>query len=171
MIKSHTIAMQIVYVLILIVPVSLQAQSDPGPRVGAAAVGKPLDGLTGPQTSLFNAGLDEFKNIDKVPDGLGPRMNLDSCAGCHAQPTVGGTSPPNLNPQFDFFQKNCKRPTICRASLPRVAQFAKRGSSSTRTVGPPMAASIQYSPSRDLQARMAVFCGNPTSPASCSVGT
>jgi len=28
----------------------------------------------------------------------------------------------------------------------------------------PMAASIRYSPSRDLQARMAVFCGSPTSP-------
>ena len=111
MIKSHTIAMPIISVLILIVPVSSQAQSarDPGPRVGAAAAGKPLDDLTGPQTSLFNAGIDEFKNIDKVPDGLGPRMNLDSCAGCHAQPAVGGTSPPNLNPQFDFFQKNLQK--------------------------------------------------------------
>lgn len=100
MTKSNTIAMLIISVLILIVPVSLQAQNarDPGPRVGADAAGKPLDGLTGPQTSLFNAGFDEFKNIDKVPDGLGPRMNLDSCAGCHAQPAVGGTSPLNLNP-------------------------------------------------------------------------
>src|SRR6266852_1335142 len=72
--KSNTIALLIISVLILIVPVSLQAQRarDPGPRVGAAAAGKPLDGLTGPQTSLYNAGCDEFKNIDKVPDGLGP---------------------------------------------------------------------------------------------------
>jgi CxxC motif-containing protein (DUF1111 family) len=30
--------------------------------------------------------------------GLGPRFNLDSCAGCHSQPGVGGTSPA-LNPQ------------------------------------------------------------------------
>jgi len=53
----------IISVLILIVPVSSQAQSarDPGPRVGAAAAGKPLDDLTGPQTSLFNAGIDEFR--------------------------------------------------------------------------------------------------------------
>src|SRR5258708_6398396 len=110
-IKSHTIAMLIIYVLILIVPVSLQAQSarDSGPRVGAAEAGKPLDDLTGPQTSLFNAGIEEFKVSDKVPDGLGPRMNLDSCAGCHAQPAVGGTSPSNLNPQFDFFQKNLQK--------------------------------------------------------------
>ena len=33
-----------------------------------------------------------------VSDGLGPRFNLDGCAGCHMQPTVGGTSPA-VNPQ------------------------------------------------------------------------
>jgi hypothetical protein len=33
--------------------------------------------------------------------GLGPRMNLDSCAGCHSQPAVGGTSP-SVNPQVAF---------------------------------------------------------------------
>jgi len=122
--------MPIISVLILIVPVSSHSQSarDPGPRVGAAAAGKPLDDLTGPQTSLFNAGIDEFKNIDKVPDGLGPRMNLDSCAGCHAQPAVGGTSPPNLNPQFDFFQKNLQQsnhlpPFITKGGPVREARF------------------------------------------------
>ena len=30
--------------------------------------------------------------------GLGPRFNLNSCAGCHAQPAVGGTSP-STNPE------------------------------------------------------------------------
>ena len=113
MTKLHTIVVPslVIAVLILIVPVRSQAQSarDPGPRAGAAAAGGPLDGLTGPQTSLFNAGIDEFKKADKVADGLGPRMNLDSCAGCHAQPAVGGTSPPDLNPQFDFFQKNLQK--------------------------------------------------------------
>jgi CxxC motif-containing protein (DUF1111 family) len=101
----------IISVLISIVPVPSQAQSarDPGPRAGAPAAGVPLDGLTGPQTALFNAGLDEFKNIDKVSDGLGPRMNLDSCAGCHARPAVGGTSPPGRNPEFDFFERNLQK--------------------------------------------------------------
>jgi CxxC motif-containing protein (DUF1111 family) len=32
--------------------------------------------------------------------GLGPRFNLNSCAGCHAQPAVGGTSPA-VNPQVE----------------------------------------------------------------------
>ena len=142
MIKSHAIAMLIISVLILIVPVSLRAQSarDPGPRVGAAAAGKPLDDLTGPQTSLFNAGIDEFKNIDKVPDGLGPRMNLDSCAGCHAQPAVGGTSPPNLNPQFDFFQKNLQQSNhlprfITKGGPVREARFKLNADGKTRDGG------------------------------------
>ena len=39
-----------------------------------------------------------------MPDGLGPRMNLDGCGGCHAQPAVGGTSPA-VNPQVDFASK------------------------------------------------------------------
>jgi len=122
--RSFTMAMPsfIISVLISIVPVPSQAQSarDPGPRAGAPAAGAPLDGLTGPQTNLFNAGIDEFKNIDKVSDGLGPRMNLDSCAGCHAQPAVGGTSPPGLNPQFDFFEKNLQKSN-------RLPRFITRG--------------------------------------------
>ena len=102
----------IVSALILNVPVASQAQSahDPGPRVGSLGAGKSLDGLTGPQTNLFNAGLVEFKKHDVVKaDGLGPRMNLDSCASCHAHPAVGGTSPPDLNPQFDFFENNLQK--------------------------------------------------------------
>src|SRR5262249_6816908 len=31
--------------------------------------------------------------------GLGPRFNLNSCAGCHAQPAAGGSSP-FINPQI-----------------------------------------------------------------------
>ena len=31
--------------------------------------------------------------------GLGPRFNLNGCAGCHAFPTVGGSSP-TINPQI-----------------------------------------------------------------------
>ena len=102
----------IISVLVLHVPVPSQAQiaRDPGPRTGAPGAGKPLGDLTGPQMSLFNAGIAEFKKRDEVKaDGLGPRMNLDSCAGCHSYPNVGGTSPPDLNPQFDFFEKNLEK--------------------------------------------------------------
>jgi CxxC motif-containing protein (DUF1111 family) len=121
----------IVSVLIVSVSVPSQAQSarDPGPRAGSPGAGKPLDGLTGPQTNLFNAGIDEFKKRDEVKaDGLGPRMNLDSCASCHAHPDAGGTSPPDLNPQFDFFEKNLKETNrlprfVTKAGPVREARF------------------------------------------------
>jgi CxxC motif-containing protein (DUF1111 family) len=42
-----------------------------------------------------------FADTEVVADGLGPRFNLDSCGGCHAFPSLGGTSPP-INPQVDL---------------------------------------------------------------------
>jgi CxxC motif-containing protein (DUF1111 family) len=70
---------------------------DPGVRGGAAGAGASLP-LTADQARFFDAGLDAFLEVDGVADGLGPRFNLDSCAGCHAQPAVGGSSP-TVNPQ------------------------------------------------------------------------
>jgi CxxC motif-containing protein (DUF1111 family) len=60
--------------------------------------GDPLPGLTASQLMLFQAGKEDFEEVEGVGDGLGPRFNLDSCAGCHLQPAVGGTSPA-VNPQ------------------------------------------------------------------------
>ena len=65
--------------------------TDPGVRGGAAGAGAPLAGLTTNELSYFNVGLEDFEEEEDVPDGLGPRMNLDSCAGCHIQPAIGGT--------------------------------------------------------------------------------
>ena len=121
----------IISLLTMNFPVSSQAQTarDPGPRAGSPGAGKPLDTLTGPQIKLFNAGIDEFKKREEVKaDGLGPRMNLDSCAGCHAYPAVGGTSPPDLNPQFDFFENNLQKTNrlprfITKAGPVREARF------------------------------------------------
>ena len=82
---------------------------DPGPRpTGANDQPQPLEGLTSGQTALFNAGMAKFQGREAVKDGLGPTMNLDSCGGCHSQPTAGGTSPAK-NPQFIFFNDNLKR--------------------------------------------------------------
>jgi CxxC motif-containing protein (DUF1111 family) len=75
------------------------AQTDPGPRGGAAGAGGPIAGLTVKEGKFFDSGLDAFEEVDVVtPEGLGPRFNLDSCAGCHAAPAVGGSSPA-VNPQ------------------------------------------------------------------------
>ena len=74
---------------------------DPGVRGGAADAGTPLPGLTAGQLAFFNAGQTAFNAAEDVPDGLGPRMNLDSCGGCHAAPAAGGSSP-TTNPQVAF---------------------------------------------------------------------
>jgi len=81
---------------------------DPGPRGGDPGAGAPLAGLGASDLAAFQAGLDEFNEVASVggdstlfPDtdrGLGPRYNAESCAVCHAQPAIGGTSPA-LNPQ------------------------------------------------------------------------
>ena len=78
---------------------------DPGVRAGPAGAGAPLPGLTADEMAFFHAGLAEFLEIDAVEDGLGPRFNLDSCAGCHAQPATGGSSP-FINPQVAVATKD-----------------------------------------------------------------
>jgi CxxC motif-containing protein (DUF1111 family) len=52
-------------------------------------------------TAAFNKGSDAFQEVEAVADGLGPRFNANSCAMCHSQPAVGGTSPA-VNPLLQF---------------------------------------------------------------------
>jgi CxxC motif-containing protein (DUF1111 family) len=77
---------------------TLEAQTDPGPRQGAAGAGGPVAGLTTHEGKFFTDGLARFQEVDGISNGLGPRFNLNSCSGCHLQPAVGGSSPPS-NPQ------------------------------------------------------------------------
>jgi len=83
----------------------LEAQTDPGPRSGRPQSGPPLQGLSPAEIQAFMAGRGAFGEVASVPTGLGPRFNLDSCAGCHAQPSVGGTSPA-VNPQLAVAARN-----------------------------------------------------------------
>jgi hypothetical protein len=87
------------------------AQHDPGVRGGAAGAGGPIAGLNGEQQRFFAAAKGRFTKVDGVSDGLGPRFNLDSCAGCHAQPAVGGTSP-SSNPEIGVAGKAGARNAI-----------------------------------------------------------
>ena len=80
------------------VPYANFKAADPGVRGGSPAGSGPLPGLTVSELALFQAGKTDFEETENIGDGLGPRFNLDSCAGCHAQPDVGGTSPA-VNPQ------------------------------------------------------------------------
>jgi CxxC motif-containing protein (DUF1111 family) len=94
---------------------------DPGPRAGAAGAGGPLRGLSADEINFFREAREVFQEVDSVSgavageegSGLGPTFNANSCASCHAQPAVGGSSPhPRLgqvqrvNPQVAFATLN-----------------------------------------------------------------
>ncbi len=83
----------------------VQMAQDPGVRGGAPGAGGAIVGLTSTESAFFTASRDTFQEVDNVASGLGPRMNLDQCSGCHAQPAVGGTSP-FVNPQVAFAGKD-----------------------------------------------------------------
>ena len=87
---------------------SLTIVHDPGVRPGPAGAGGPIAGATANEKAVFTASRTTFKEVDSVSgavidgsngSGLGPGFNMDSCAGCHAQPEVGGSSP-FTNPQI-----------------------------------------------------------------------
>ncbi len=102
--------------------------SDPGVRGDAAGAGGQIDGLSFNQQAFFASGLADFNSAEEVDEGLGPRMNLDGCGGCHLQPAVGGTSP-FVNPQVAFAKKDGGTdsvPSFISANGPvREARFVK----------------------------------------------
>lgn len=115
---------------------------DPGVRGGPAGAGGPLGGavgnpdcpfpagnktLTGDECEMFAVGLEDFSEEEDVGDGVGPRFNFASCAGCHIHPAVGGTSPAQ-NPLFrvvgDLGFAGNKIPSFIRQDGPiREARF------------------------------------------------
>jgi CxxC motif-containing protein (DUF1111 family) len=98
---------------------------DPGVRGGLAGAGGPLAGLDADEQAYFTAAKSRFQEIDSVANGLGPRFNLDSCAGCHAAPAVGGSSPAT-NPQYPLVTANKKNfPFITLNGPVREARFVR----------------------------------------------
>jgi CxxC motif-containing protein (DUF1111 family) len=92
---------------------------DPGVRGGPAGAGGPAASLTGSESILFNTGKQTFSEVDSVfgtlpgetDSGLGPSFNMNSCAGCHAYPAVGGSSP-QTNPQVAVATLHGARNTV-----------------------------------------------------------
>jgi CxxC motif-containing protein (DUF1111 family) len=85
----------------------LNAQTDPGPRSGAAGAGSFYPTLDANERNFFTQAQLRFQEIDSVSgtlpgetgSGLGPAFNGNSCALCHAQPVVGGSGPGLKSPQ------------------------------------------------------------------------
>ena len=116
---------------------SVAAQTDPGPRTGTeTGWGQPISGLSPAELASFKQGIARFADVVSVNGtepgaagkGLGPRFNLNSCGGCHAQPSVGGTSP-RVNPQIavakEYGAEN-SIPAFIKADGPvRVVRFSR----------------------------------------------
>jgi CxxC motif-containing protein (DUF1111 family) len=97
----------VLMVALLGTSLELAAQTDPGPRSGPAGAGSFFSGLNSNEQGLFNQAQLRFQEVDSVSgaiagesgSGLGPTFNGNSCAQCHAQPAVGGSSPGLSSPQ------------------------------------------------------------------------
>ena len=85
----------------------LHSQSDPGPRPGPPAAGNFFPTLNAKEQAFFSQAQLRFQEVDSVSGaiagetgtGLGPTFNGNSCAQCHSQPTIGGSSPGLNSPQ------------------------------------------------------------------------
>ena len=107
---------------------------DPGVRGGPAGAGDHLPGLSAKEVQFFELGKEDFNEAEEVDEGLGPRMNLDGCGGCHIQPAIGGSSPA-VNPQFAFATRagtgGDRVPPFIRADGPiREARFVRNADGS-----------------------------------------
>jgi CxxC motif-containing protein (DUF1111 family) len=96
------------FAVVFLPRLELQSQSDPGPRPGPAAAGSFFSTLNANEQALFNQAQMRFQEVDSVSGaisgeagtGLGPTFNGNSCAQCHAQPAIGGSSPGLTSPQI-----------------------------------------------------------------------
>jgi CxxC motif-containing protein (DUF1111 family) len=106
--------------LLLSGTLDLRAQTDPGPRGGSSGAGGPYPSLNSNEQFFFSQALARFKEIDSVTGtqpgtsggGLGPTFNGNSCASCHSQPAVGGSSP-----GFASKQNSVPNPQVALATL------------------------------------------------------
>jgi CxxC motif-containing protein (DUF1111 family) len=105
--KNSLMVVVCLAVVMQIGPRNVYAQSDPGPRAGDAAAGGYYSTLNAGEQAMFSQALDAFMEVDSVSGlvaneggtGLGPTFNGNSCAQCHAQPAIGGSSPGLKSPQ------------------------------------------------------------------------
>ncbi len=105
---------------------------DPGVRGGPPGAGMPLPGA---EPAYVTDGRGTFQEVYSVTGrldpvgGLGPRFNGTSCAGCHSQPVIGGSSP-RSNPQFAMAKAHGARnqmPLFLKPDGPvRVVRFKLR---------------------------------------------
>jgi len=117
--QRHLLAVVGLALTVVVSAGSLEAQRDPGPRGGDPGVGGFFPALSPDEQSFFNAAIQDFMEVDSVSGsvsgepgtGLGPTFNGNSCAQCHAHPSVGGSSPAT-NPQVALANLDGARNTV-----------------------------------------------------------
>ena len=105
--RKNVLVVVVCLSVVMFFPRKSQAQTDPGPRSGAAAAGGFYSALGPGEQAMFTQGMQAFMEVDSVSGGvngeagtgLGPGFNGNSCAQCHAQPAIGGSSPGMKSPQ------------------------------------------------------------------------
>jgi len=120
------------------------AAVDPGVRGGPPGAGGNIAGLTSQQLQFFEQNLGTFAEVNNVTSmitgnlgliGLGPTFDSNSCATCHAQPSIGGSSPP-ANNLFSVYQLNGGQNSMPFFELPNgptvVARFPFQSDGITR---------------------------------------
>ena len=98
----------------------LKAQVDPGPRGGPPGAGSYYPTLNATEQAAFTDGQGRFATLVSVSgtiagepnNGLGPSFNGNSCAMCHSQPEIGGSSP-----GLTSKQKPVPNPQVALATL------------------------------------------------------
>jgi CxxC motif-containing protein (DUF1111 family) len=131
------------------------AQSDPGPRRTSVDSGGPFPSLNATERAFFTSAKERFKEVDSVSGsvageagvGLGPSFNTNSCAACHAQPDVGGTSP---HPSLGIGTGMANNPEVAMASLDRLPGRSQAVPSFITATGPVREARFIQNPDGSL---------------------
>src|SRR5215472_3303233 len=114
------------FAMVLVTSSELVSQSDPGPRPGPSAAGSFYPTLNANEQAFFTQAQQRFAEVDSVLGliagepgvGLGPGFNGNSCAQCHAQPAMGGSSPGLSSPQHPI-----PNPQVVLANLDGATNF------------------------------------------------
>jgi CxxC motif-containing protein (DUF1111 family) len=109
---------------LLLVAGIANAQTDPGPRGGVPGAGAYFYSLNSDEQNFFNQAITRFQEVDSVSgtvpgeagSGLGPTFNGNSCAMCHAEPAIGGSSPGLRSPQHPVPNPQVALATLDNAS-------------------------------------------------------
>jgi CxxC motif-containing protein (DUF1111 family) len=89
-------------------PATCTTPVDPGPQAGAGPdAGGPIATLNADEKTFWGAARTRFETVFSVSGtiagepgiGLGPAFNGNSCAMCHSQPAIGGSSPGLTSPE------------------------------------------------------------------------